>query len=314
MKKNSLPPAIFVMGPTASGKTDLAIKLIETLPAEIVSVDSAMVYRDMNIGTAKPDADTLRIAPHRLIDILDPVDSYSAAEFCVDAQREMQTITEEGKIPILVGGTMLYFKALQQGLAPLPSADQQVRSDIEAEASERGWAALHQDLAKIDCVAAERIHPNDPQRIQRALEIYRITGRSISSLQRDQVKTNLPYRLSKLVVAPSDRAVLHQRIADRFDLMLKQGFLDEVRELRKRDDLDLNKPSMRSVGYRQVWQHLNGDFDQAGMREKAIIATRQLAKRQFTWLRSEQGCNWFDSLETDIYPGVLEQLRLDGVN
>lgn len=296
------------MGPTASGKTDLAISLAERLSCEIISVDSALVYRDMNIGTAKPDAETLARAPHRLIDIIDPAESYSAARFRDDALREMTEITAAGHIPLLVGGTMLYYRALQQGLSPLPPGDAELRARIEAEAAEKGWQALHDHLAKVDPESAARIHPNDPQRLSRALEVYELSGQPLSVLWREQEKSTFPYRAVKLAVAPTDRALLHQRIAQRFELMLEQGFIEEVEALYLRGDLHSELPSMRCVGYRQVWQYLAGEWDRETMTERGIIATRQLAKRQFTWLRSEQGLDWFDSLSDKLLEKTLKFL------
>ncbi len=306
----SVPPAIFLMGPTASGKTDLAVALLEQLPCEIISVDSAMVYRGMDIGTAKPDAATLARAPHRLIDILDPAESYSAAQFRTDALREMAEITARGRVPLLVGGTMLYFRALQQGLSDLPPAQPELRARLDAEARERGWQHMHRRLADVDPAAAQRIHPNDPQRIQRALEVYELTGRSLTELcLSDQgAAMPLPYRLLKIVVAPQERSVLHDRIEARFKAMLDNGFLAEVAGLHARGDLHTGLPSMRAVGYRQAWAYLEGQVDYAVMIENAITASRQLAKRQLTWLRGQSDAVWFDSLET----GLLGRLRLAG--
>ena len=291
------PKAIFIMGPTASGKTDLAVQCVERFDADIVSVDSALVYRDMDIGTAKPDTETLRRAPHRLIDIIDPAESYSAARFRDDALAAMQQISDQGRIPLLVGGTMLYFKALQQGLSPLPSASAEVRAEIERDAEQRGWAYVHQQLAEVDPTSAQRIHPNDPQRIQRALEVYRVSGTTLTEFWATQSSHGLGYDVIKIALLPDDRAVLRQRIADRFMQMLELGFVDEVRRLRQRGDLHLDMPSMRCVGYRQVWEYLDQQTNFDSMVEKAINATRQLAKRQMTWLRKEQQCNFF-AMET----------------
>ena len=296
------------MGPTASGKTDLAISLVERFSCEIISVDSALVYRDMNIGTAKPDAETLARASHRLIDIIDPAESYSAARFRDDALREMAEITAAGRIPLLVGGTMLYYRALQQGLSQLPEGDAELRARIEAEAAEKGWQALHDRLAEVDPESAVRIHPNDPQRLSRALEVYELSGQPLSVLWREQEKSSFPYRAVKLAVAPTDRALLHQRIAQRFEIMLEQGFIEEVEALYSRGDLHSELPSMRCVGYRQVWQYLAGEWDRETMTERGIIATRQLAKRQFTWLRSEQDLRWFDSLSDKLMEKTLKFL------
>lgn len=296
-RPSTRPPAILLMGPTASGKTDLAVSLVEHLPLEIVSVDSAMVYRGLDIGTAKPDAELLAWAPHRLIDILDPAESYSAARFRSDALIEMRDILARGKLPLLVGGTMLYFRALQHGLSDLPEADPAVRARLENEAAEGGWSAMHERLCRVDPEAGRRIHPNDPQRIQRALEVYELTGRRWTELCRGGGPP-LPFRPVKLAVAPADRADLHRRIAQRFAAMLEGGFIDEVENLRRRPDLDLSKPSMRAVGYRQIWEYLAGRTDYEEMQRRALAATRQLAKRQFTWLRAEKGVDWFDSLDT----------------
>lgn len=282
------PPAIFLMGPTASGKTRLAVELVQRLPCEIISVDSAMVYRTMDIGTAKPDCETLVEAPHRLIDILDPCCAYSAARFRNDALLEMAAIVAAGKIPLLVGGTMLYFQALEQGLTSLPAADPTVRRRLEQEAGMQGWPALHKRLQKIDPISAQRIHPHDPQRLQRALEVHEITGYSLSEHFRRGRSQTLPYHLTKVALMPTDRELLHRRIADRFMQMMDQGLINEVESLYKRGDLNEDMPSIRAVGYRQVWGYLKGQLDYQTMTEKAIVATRQLAKRQLTWARSLQ--------------------------
>ncbi|TXH72807.1 tRNA (adenosine(37)-N6)-dimethylallyltransferase MiaA [Thiobacillus sp.] len=285
MPASSHPPAIFLMGPTASGKTALAVGLVERFPLEIISVDSALVYRDMDIGTAKPDAATLARAPHHLLDIRDPTETYSAAAFCDDARRLMADIAARGRVPLLVGGTMLYFRALLQGLDDLPRADVALRKELEAQAAARGWPALHAELAAVDPATAARLAPNDSQRIGRALEIFRLTGTPMSALL-DRVQSELPYRVLQLALIPSDRAVLHQRIAARFDAMLAEGLLDEVETLRRCYALNADLPSMRAVGYRQAWAYLDGEIDLKGLREQGIAATRQLAKRQLTWLRS----------------------------
>ncbi len=294
------------MGPTASGKTELALELVRRLPCEIVSVDSALVYRGMDIGTAKPGPEILAEAPHRLIDILDPAESYSAARFRSDALREMAEITAAGRIPLLAGGTMLYFRALQQGLAELPAADPALRARLEAEAEREGLAALHRRLAAVDPEAAARIHPNDPQRIQRALEVFELSGLPLSELQARAAHEPFPYRAVKIAVAPADRELLHARIARRFRRMLEAGFLGEVEALFARRDLGLGHPSVRAVGYRQAWEYLLGEVDRETMEERAIIATRQLAKRQFTWLRSETGISWHDAEGGDLVENVLK--------
>lgn len=282
-----LPPAIFVMGPTAAGKTDLAIALRRQLPVELISVDSAMVYRGLDIGTAKPGADELAVAPHRLIDICDPAEPYSAARFRVDALREMAAVTRAGRIPLLVGGTMLYFRALQYGLSELPAADAAVRQRLERELVEQGLAGLHARLRRVDPDAGRRIHPNDPQRTLRALEVWEVTGQPLSRLQ-SGVGEGLPYRVVKLACCPANRAALHARIDARFLRMLEQGLVAEVESLVGRGDLDPGMPSMRAVGYRQVWAWLRGEYGRDDMVARAQAATRQLAKRQMTWLRSER--------------------------
>ena len=292
MNLSDLPKAIFLAGPTASGKTDLAVKLVESGPFEIISVDSALVYRGMDIGTAKPDQETLEKAPHRLIDICDPTDAYSAARFRNDALEAMQEITAFGKIPLLVGGTMLYFKALQFGLSNLPESDRQIRQRLELQLQEHGSAWLFQQLKTVDPAICERLHPNDPQRIMRALEVYEITGEPMSRLQASNGKQQLPYQLSKYVIAPNDRSVLHERIASRFNSMIEQGFEEEVRYLMTIDGMHENLPSMRSVGYRQMLMYLRGEYSREEMIERGIIATRQLAKRQFTWLRADPEYTW----------------------
>jgi tRNA dimethylallyltransferase len=300
------------MGPTASGKTALAVELARRLPFEIVSVDSALVYREMDIGTAKPDLETRRIVPHRLVDIADPVEAYSAGRFRSDALREIGDIQATGRIPLLVGGTLLYFRALERGLAELPPADPAVRARLAAELAERGSAALHARLARLDPVAAGRIHPRDPQRIQRALEVCELAGRSLTELCALPRNELLPFRMVKLIVAPADRPVLRERIEQRFRAMVEQGLIAEVERLRARGDLDLDKPAMRAVGYRQVWQYLDGGLDYASMIEKGIVATRQLAKRQFTWLRAELGATWLDSADGFLLDRAIAQLRADG--
>ncbi|MGH1500044.1 tRNA (adenosine(37)-N6)-dimethylallyltransferase MiaA [Yersinia proxima] len=289
-----LPPAIFIMGPTASGKTALSIALRQRLPVELVSVDSALIYRGMDIGTAKPNAEELALAPHRLIDIRDPAESYSAADFRKDALKEMADITAAGRIPLLVGGTMLYFKALLDGLSPLPSADPQVRQRIEQQAALLGWEALHQQLAEIDPVAAARIHPNDPQRLSRALEVFFISGKTLTELTKISGET-LPYRVHQFAIAPVSRELLHQRIELRFRQMLDAGFETEARALFDRGDLHTDMPAIRCVGYRQMWSYLSGEIDYDEMVYRGICATRQLAKRQMTWLRGWGSVQWLDS-------------------
>jgi tRNA dimethylallyltransferase len=268
-----------------------------------------MVYRGMDIGSAKPDTEILTRAPHRLIDIRDPAEAYSAAQFREDALREMAEISAAGRIPLLVGGTMLYFRALLSGLSTLPSADAEIRTRLEAEAEAEGWASLHHRLADVDAAAAARIHPNDPQRIQRALEVYELTGIPLSVLQQQQqVDQPLPYRIIKLAVAPADRSILHQRIAERYEQMLRSGLVEEVEGLWRRGDLHLDLPALRAVGYRQVWEFLEGDIDYTEMVERGIIATRQLAKRQFTWLRSEQALMLLDSLDGRLQDKALKYI------
>jgi tRNA dimethylallyltransferase len=305
---NSLPPALFLMGPTASGKTNLAIELCETLPCEIISVDSALIYRGMNIGTAKPDAEELKKAPHRLINILDPAQSYSVAEFRKDALLAMQDITSRGNIPLLVGGTMMYYKALIDGLSPLPKSDQSVRKTIEANAEESGWHVLHQQLAKIDPTSAKRIHPNDPQRLIRALEVYLLTNRSMTDLMATK-SVPIPYTVRQFCIAPEERKVLHERIYQRFQGMIDAGFQAEVEQLKDRGDLHLNLPSIRCVGYRQMWQYLDGDFDFNEMREKSVAATRQLAKRQLTWLRGWKDIHLLDTFSPNNLSKVIKQSK-----
>ncbi|NMG28513.1 tRNA (adenosine(37)-N6)-dimethylallyltransferase MiaA [Aromatoleum evansii] len=293
-----LPPALLLLGPTASGKTASALALARILPVEIVSVDSALVYRDMDIGTAKPTAEELAACPHHLIDIVTPEESYSAAQFRADALRLMDEITARGRIPLLAGGTMLYFKALRDGLSDLPAADATLRAEIDAEAAKRGWPALHAELARLDPDAAARLEPGDSQRIQRALEIVRLTGRPLADSYAKREMAPPPFRLLPIALAPSDRAVLHARIEQRFDAMLAAGLLDEVRGLRERYRLDLSMPSMRCVGYRQAWEYLDGTDDYDTMRFKGIAATRQLAKRQLTWQRQFRD-TWPELVELD---------------
>ena len=316
---DTLPPAIFLMGPTASGKTDLSLQLADTLPCEIISVDSALIYRGMDIGSAKPNAEILQKYPHHLIDILDPAQSYSAAQFRDDALQAMADITARGRIPLLVGGTMLYFKALTEGLAAMPSADPEVRARLEQQAASEGWAALHTELQRIDPVSAQRIHPNDPQRLLRALEVWHISGQTMTqlrakqSLEKQQLLASngahLPYNVATFAIAPQQRSVLHERIAQRFQQMLEQGFIAEVEALRQRGDLHIDLPSIRAVGYRQAWAYLDGEYAYDEMIERGIIATRQLAKRQFTWLRSWDDVEWLDSLSCNKMSQVLKRLE-----
>ena len=281
------PPTVFcLMGPTASGKTALAIELAQQLPCEIISVDSAMVYRGMDIGTAKPTRAERAKAPHRLLDILYPSERYSAGQFCTDALREIAEITAQGRIPLLVGGTMLYFRALQQGLSPLPAASPMVRERLALQAAVSGWPYMHQYLSQFDPEAAWRISPNDSQRIARALEVHELTGRPYSEVCADTKIDSPPYNFINIGLIPEDRSRLHARIAERFNTMLQLGFIDEVAELRRQQDLHTNLPAMRAVGYRQVWDYLEGGLDRLEMEKRAIIATCQLAKRQLTWLRS----------------------------
>ena len=293
------------MGPTASGKTDVAIRLCQRFPFDVISVDSALVYRGMDIGTAKPDPDTLRHTPHRLIDIRNPDEGYSAGDFVRDARAEMDAIFAAGRVPLLVGGTMMYFRALTGGIADLPAADEQIRVDIDADAADLGWPALHGRLRDIDPQAAERINPNDSQRIQRALEVFMVSGKPLSQWQlqaRDDAQNDV--RFIKIALQPATRELLHARIEERLNLMLNNGFIEEVKELYQLPGLTAKNPSMRSVGYRQIWQHLDGEttLDEAGT--KALFATRQLAKRQITWLRSESDLNSFDPLEVGTVDAI----------
>ena len=302
------PPAIFLMGPTASGKTAIAVELVKHLPVDIISVDSALIYKDMDIGTAKPDSETLAQAPHRLINILDASESYSVGQFCDDALREMSDIISNNRIPLLVGGTMLYYKALRHGLSDMPSSDATVRAKLIEQGAEMGWAFMHRKLAQVDPKTAARLHPNDPQRIQRALEVYEISGMSLSEFHAKSKGSKLDYNVIDLVVAPAERSILHANIEFRFKQMLENGLIDEVKGFYDRADLSLDNPSMRCVGYRQVWEYLDGALSESEMTERAIISTRQLAKRQFTWLRSESPNDWFDSLDKKIMEKVLKKV------
>lgn len=304
--KGQKPKVIFVMGPTASGKTDLAMQLCDQLPCELVSVDSAMVFKGMDIGTAKPSPAELAAYPHRLVDIIDPAEAYSAAQFREDALSAIDEIQAANRFPVLVGGTMLYFNALKQGLAKLPEADPELRQRIEAEAAELGWPAIHTRLAAVDPEGARRLKPNDSQRLQRALEVFELTGRPISDHWREQGEAELPFEIVPIALAPDDRSVLHERIELRFDLMLKAGFEEEVRALWQRGDLHVGMPSIRCVGYRQMWSWLEGEYDRETMRYKGIVATRQLAKRQLTWLRGWKDVNWLSTTESNLLARALK--------
>jgi tRNA dimethylallyltransferase len=303
-----MPPAIALMGPTASGKTRLAIELAKALDGEVISVDSALVYRGMDIGTAKPGEEEREGVPHHLIDILDPAEAYSTGRFREEALALMADIAARGKLPILAGGTMLYFNALFHGLSALPSADPEVRRQIDEEAAVRGWPEMHGELARIDPAAAARIHPNDPQRIQRALEVYRVTGIPLTVLCAETKAPPLPFDLVRLIVAPADREALHERIRRRFLDMIERGFIDEVRSLYERGDLHADFPSIRAVGYRQVWAYFEGEYDRDAMIERAVIATRQFAKRQFTWLRREGTALRYRSGDEQLVETVLRDI------
>lgn len=305
-----LPPAIFIMGPTASGKTGLAVELYQHLPVELISVDSALVFKDMDIGTAKPVASILARAPHHLIDLIPPTEVYSAATFRNDALKLMAEITARGKVPLLVGGTMLYFKALQGGLSQLPEADSNVRQKLDAQAAQIGWPAMHDKLTEIDPETAARLEPADAQRVQRALEVYEISGKTMTELHQSSMSDKLPYQLLKIALTPSDRSVLHDRIAIRFDDMLKQGFVDEVKRLLlKYPSLNADMPSMRCVGYRQALEHLAGNYDVAELRDRGIFATRQLAKRQLTWLRGMDDTFEVNCLNPKMLETVLNEIN-----
>ena len=297
------------MGPTASGKTGVAVELAQNHGYEIISVDSALVYKGMDIGTAKPDTATLEKAPHRLIDIIDPLVSYSAAAFVDDAVAHAQEIIVNGKKPLLVGGTMMYFNALQKGLAPLPKADKSILKALEVEAHEKGWAALHDALARVDPESASRIHPNDPQRLRRALAVYRVSGRSMTQWWAEQEPISLPFDIINVVVMPKERSVLHQRIEQRFYDMMDQGFLQEVEALYRRGDLSIDLPSVRCIGYRQLWNYLNGDDLLEDAIFKGVVATHQLAKKQLTWLRGWDELMIFDSLSKDLIPQALNYIE-----
>ncbi|MSR11942.1 MAG: tRNA (adenosine(37)-N6)-dimethylallyltransferase MiaA [Gammaproteobacteria bacterium] len=312
-KSKTSPDVICLMGPTASGKTAVAVELVQQLPLEIISVDSAQIYKDLNIGTGKPDAATLLAAPHRLINILDAAQVYSVSDFRRDAILEIDAILAADRTPLLVGGTMLYFKALRDGLAELPRADRQVRLEIEQLAAQQGWQAVHGQLQRVDPDSARRIHPNDPQRLQRALEVFLVSGRTLTALhskEKQQGVANVPYRFHFLAIQPTDRSVLHARIAERFHQMLAQGLEQEVAAMFQREDLNPLLPSIKSVGYRQIWQYLSGEIDYDDMVEKSIIATRQLAKRQLTWLRSWQDLRQFhDSTASNLTTTMTASIR-----
>ena len=303
------PSVVCLMGPTAAGKTGLAVELAQQHNYAIVSVDSALVYKGMDIGTAKPDKQTLARAPHRLIDIIDPLEAYSAADFVIDVVDEIKAILAQGKKPLLVGGTMMYFNALKKGLASMPKASPQLRQELEAEALEFGWEHLHKELQRVDPTSAARIHPNDPQRLQRALEVYRLSGQSMTDLWAQQARHELPFELIDIAVMPEERAVLHARIEQRFHAMMAEGFVEEVQGLYQRGDLHIDLPSMRCVGYRQLWPYIEGSCSLDEAIFKGIVATRQLAKRQITWLRGWEGLEVFDSLSKDLSGQTLKYIQ-----
>lgn len=306
-QQQKLPPVICIMGPTASGKTDLAFGLSDHLPCDIISVDSALVYKDMDIGSAKPTKEELSKYPHRLIDIIDPSESYSAADFCRDAKREIDEIRSRGRIPILVGGTMMYFKSLLEGISPLPAADAKIRADITAQAEQKGWQHIHDQLNEVDPISAARIHPNDPQRLTRALEVYQLTNKSMTELTKIKGDT-LDGDVLQFAISTTERAELHQRIELRYNIMLEQGFQQEVEKLKQRSDLHEELPSIRCVGYRQMWQHLNGEFDYDEMIFRGVCATRQLAKRQLTWLRGWPNLTWLTTNDETNLQQILSCL------
>ena len=308
MTDTQLPPAVFLMGPTAAGKTDLAVELVQQRACEIISVDSALIYQGMDIGSAKPDAATLAVAPHHLINICDPLEAYSVARFRTDALALMAQITARGKVPLLVGGTMMYYKALMDGLAQLPESDPAIRAQLEQEIEEHGLESMHVRLCDIDPAAGARINAADSQRVTRAMEVFLLTGETLTTHWSRQEQQRLPYQVTSVGVWPADRAVLHQRIEQRYEIMLQQGFKHEVESLMARGDLHLDLPSMRCVGYRQMWQHLAGEYDDATMQFKGIVATRQLAKRQLTWLRSWPKLQVFDSVDAKLTFNVLQLL------
>lgn len=306
---NSALPVIAIMGPTASGKTGLALDIAAKVESEVISVDSALVYKGMDIGTAKPTQEEQAGVAHHLIDIIDPAQSYSVSQFVNDTNALIGDILARGKVPILAGGTMMYFNALINGISPLPKSDETIRDEITQQAQRLGWSKLHDELRGVDPISGERIHPNDPQRITRALEVYRSTGKTLTHWQQQEGE-KCPYNIAQFAIAPADRAVLHERIATRFDLMLEQGFENEVVKLYERSDLHEDLPSIRSVGYRQMWQYLDGQLSYAEMRERGIIATRQLAKRQLTWLRGWEQVTWLDTFANDNLTKITAKVTL----
>ena len=306
---NSASPVIAIMGPTASGKTGLALDIAAKVESEVISVDSALVYKGMDIGTAKPTQEEQAGVVHHLIDIIDPAQSYSVSQFVNDTNALIGDILARGKVPILAGGTMMYFNALINGISPLPKSDEKIRDEITQQAQRLGWSKLHDELRGVDPISGERIHPNDPQRITRALEVYRSTGKTLTHWQQQEGE-KCPYNIAQFAIAPADRAVLHERIATRFDLMLEQGFENEVVKLYERSDLHEDLPSVRSVGYRQMWQYLDGQLSYAEMRERGIIATRQLAKRQLTWLRGWEQVTWLDTFANDNLTKITAKVTL----
>ncbi len=306
---NSASPVIAIMGPTASGKTGLALDIAAKVESEVISVDSALVYKGMDIGTAKPTQEEQAGVVHHLIDIIDPAQSYSVSQFVNDTNALIGDILARGKVPILAGGTMMYFNALINGISPLPKSDEKIRDEITQQAQRLGWSKLHDELRGVDPISGERIHPNDPQRITRALEVYRSTGKTLTHWQQQEGE-KCPYKIAQFAIAPADRAVLHERIATRFDLMLEQGFENEVVKLYERSDLHEDLPSIRSVGYRQMWQYLDGQLSYAEMRERGIIATRQLAKRQLTWLRGWEQVTWLDTFANDNLTKITAKVTL----
>ena len=306
---NTALPVIAIMGPTASGKTGLALEIAAKVDSEVISVDSALVYKGMDIGTAKPTQEEQEGVVHHLIDIIDPAQSYSVSQFVNDTNALIGDILARGKVPILAGGTMMYFNALINGISPLPKSDEKIRDEISQQAQRLGWSKLHDELRGVDPISGERIHPNDPQRITRALEVYRSTGKTLTHWQQQEGE-KCPYNIAQFAIAPADRAVLHERIATRFDLMLEQGFENEVVKLYERSDLHEDLPSIRSVGYRQMWQYLDGQLSYAEMRERGIIATRQLAKRQLTWLRGWEQVTWLDTFANDNLTKITAKVTL----